>query len=62
MWARERRAKMRFEDTWQPSARLGAKYQSQTTYLMLVEMARAVDQSFKGAASVMIDCEKVSPA
>jgi hypothetical protein len=29
---------------------------------MLVEMARAVDQSFKGAAIVMIDCEMVSPA
>jgi hypothetical protein len=29
-------------------ALLSAKYQSQTTYLMLVEITRAVDQSFLG--------------
>jgi hypothetical protein len=34
-------------DRWQLSARLGVKCQSQTTYLMLVEMPRAVDQSFR---------------
>jgi hypothetical protein len=36
---------MRFGDTWRLSARLSAKCQSQTTYLTLVEMSQAVDQS-----------------
>jgi hypothetical protein len=38
---------MRFDDIRSLSARQGAKCQSQTTYLLLVEMSRAVDQSFK---------------